>query len=152
MNGPSRASSFEYNRVLRQMSPEQPSSTEITRRVLEELEAFQGIYWLEARGEFQGAYDEVAIWILLAHSGDLDRAHRRFRHVVSSRFYLAHFTVSYITRSPEGEIILDFLADNDEIERAGTSRPLGQNPSLKRSPGSVFPMTRKRERSRRHVH
>lgn len=134
------------------MSRKEPSSTEITYRVLEELEAFQGIYWLEVQGEFHGAYDEVAIWILLNNPADLGRAHRRFRDVVSSRFYLAHFTVSYIVRSPDGEIILDFLADNDEIERAGASRPLGASPSLRRSTTSVFRISAKPERPRRHVH
>lgn len=134
------------------MSHKEPSSTEVTCRVLEELEAFQGIYWLEVRGEFHGAYDEVAIWILLAHPGDLNRAHRRFRDVVSSRFYLVHFTVSYIVRTPSGEVTLDFLADNDEIERAGASRPLGSTPSLSRAGSSVFQMTARSDRSRRHIH
>lgn len=134
------------------MSRKEPSSAEITYRVLEELEAFQGIYWQEVRGEFHGAYDEVAIWILLDSPGDLGRAHRRFRDTLSSRFYLAHFTVSYIVRTPEGEVILDFLADNDEIERAGSSRPLGENPSLRHATGSIFSMAAKPERPRRHVH
>jgi hypothetical protein len=134
------------------MSHKEPSSTEVTYRVLEELEAFQGIYWREVRGEFHGAYDEVVIWILLADAGDLNRAHRRFRDTVASRFYLAHFAVSYIVKSPEGEIILDFLADNDEIERAGASRPLGASPSRKQSATLVFRMTAKPERPRRHVH
>jgi hypothetical protein len=134
------------------MSHKEPSSTEVTYRVLEELEAFQGVYWREVKGEFHGACDEIAIWILLSHVGDIVRAHRRFRDVVSPRFYLARFTVSYIFHTPDGEVLLDFLADNDEIEQAGSSRPLGANPSLMRTPTSIFRRGPKAIGSRRHVH
>lgn len=133
------------------MSHKVPSATEITYRVLEELEAFQGIYWRQVRGEFHGAYDEVAIWILLSEPGDLTRAHRRFRDVVSSRFYLAHFTVSYIVATPEGEMLLECLADNDEIERAGTLRPLGARPSM-HAGSSIFRMAARPETPRRRIH
>ncbi|MGV3548155.1 hypothetical protein [Rhizobium sp.] len=126
-----------------------PSETEITYRVLEELEAFQGVYWKEVQGQFHGAYDEAAIWILLSDAAELPRAHRRFRDVVASRFYLVRFTVFYTVMTPEGELILDCLNDNDEIERAGTSRPLGAHPLPKRSVGSVFNVA---EKPRRHVH
>jgi hypothetical protein len=152
MNQPARASSSESNRVTQSMSRKQPSPTEITWRVLEELEAFQGIYWREVQGEFQGAYDEVAIWILLADAADLNRAHRRLRDVVSPRFYLARFTVSYIVRMPEGEMILDFLDGNDAIERAGAFRPLGERPYLDCKGTSVFRGDPKPARPRRHVH
>lgn len=156
MNGLARASSDECNEYPKPMSRKEPSSTEVTYRILEELEAFQGIYWQEVRGEFHGAYDEAAIWILLSDAADLPRAHRRFRDTVSSRFYLAHFTVSYMVRTTEGEMILDFLGDNDAIERAGASRPLGTCPSLKQSDTSVFRASvqpaRKPERVRRHIH
>ena len=134
------------------MLPKEPSANEIACRLLEELEAFQGIYWQQVRGECHAAYDEIAIWILLASPGDLHRAHRRFRDTVSSRFYLAHFTVSYIVRTPEGEMILDFLTDNDEIERAGMSRSLGANPCRKQQAASVFRLAAEPERPRRHVH
>lgn len=134
------------------MSHKEPSSTEVAYRVLEELEAFQGVYWRKVKGEFHGAYDEVAIWILLSHVGDLARAHRRLRDVLSSRFYLAHFTVSYIFQTPDGEVLLDFLADNDEIEKAGSSRPLGANPALMRTATSIFRPSAKAVVSRRHVH
>lgn len=134
------------------MSHKEPSSTEVAYRVLEELEAFQGVYWCEVKGEFHGAYDEIAIWILLSHAGDIARAHRRFRDVVSPRFYLARFTVSYIVRTPDGEILLDFLADSDEIEQAGSSRPLGASPSLMRAPTSVFRASPGAIGSRRRAH
>ena len=134
------------------MSRKMPSETEITYRVLEELEAFQGVYWKQVQGQFQGAYDEAAIWILLSDAADLPRAHRRFRDVVASRLYLVRFTVSYTVMTPDGELTLDCLNNNEEIERAGTSRPLGAHPSLKRSVGSVFSMAAKPEKPRRHVH
>lgn len=104
------------------------------------------------KGEFQGAFDEIAIWVLLSHGGDLARAHRRLRDVVSSRFYLARFTVSYIFRTPDGEVLLDFLADNDQIERAGSARPLGANPALIRSSTTIFRPGPKAMGLRRHVH
>ncbi len=134
------------------MSRNQQSSNEIPRRVLAELEAFQGIYWQEVRSELHDERGEITIWILLNGPADLCRTHRRFRDVVSSRFYLARFSVSYVTRSPDGEIVLDFLADNDAIESAGTSRPLGISPALRRCSVSLFPMAPRAERSRRHVH
>jgi hypothetical protein len=120
------------------MSRKQPSPTEVTFHVLEDLEAFEGIYWHRVAGEYHGAYDEIAIWILLSDAGALPRAHRRFRDVVASRFYLAHFAVAYMADTPEGRVTLDFLADNDEIERAGSSRPLGSKPALMRSERNVF--------------
>ena len=55
----------------------QPNSAEIAYRALEELEAFQGVYWRAVKGEFHGDFDEIAIWILLTHVGDIARAHRR---------------------------------------------------------------------------
>lgn len=116
----------------------QPNAAEVAYRALEELQAFQGVYWREVKGEFQGDFDEITIWILLTHVGDIARAHRRLRDVVSSRFYLAHFTVSYICWTPAGEMLLDFLADNEEIEKAGSSRPLGINPVLRRAATSIF--------------
>ena len=134
------------------MSHKEPSSAEVAYRVLEELEAFQGVYWREVKGEFQSAYDEIAIFILLSHVGDIARAHRRFRDVVSPRFYLARFTVSYICWTPDGEMLLDFLADNDEIERAGSSRPLGINPVLRRATTSMFRPVVKAISSRRRMH
>jgi hypothetical protein len=134
------------------MSHEVPSPTEITYRVLEELEAFQGIYWRAVRGEFHGAYDEVAIWILLKEAGDLARAHRRFRDVVSSRFYLAHFTVSYLVATPDGEMLLECLVDNDAIERAGASCPLGARPPSMRAGSSLFRIAAGPETPRRRVH
>ena len=134
------------------MSHNQPSSAEVVYRALKELEAFQGVYWREVKAEFQGDHDEIAIWILLTHAGDIARAHRRFRDVVSPRFYLAHFTVSYICWTPDGEMLLDFLADNDEIERAGSSRPLGVNPVLRRTAGSIFQPNVRSINPRRHLH
>jgi len=134
------------------MSCKLPSETEITYRILEELEAYQGIYWKQVRGEFHGNYGEIAIWILLSEAGDIARAHRRFRDVVSPRFYLAHFTVSYSVRTAEGEVLLDFLGDNDEIECAGTTRPLGVNPSLKKTGITVFASCDKPAKARRHIH
>lgn len=120
------------------MQHTQPNAAEAAYRVLEELEAFQGVYWREVKAEFQGDFNEIAIWILLTHVGDIARAHRRLRDVVSPRFYLAHFTVSYICWTPDGEMLLDFLADNEEIERAGSLRPLGINPVLRRAATSIF--------------
>jgi hypothetical protein len=120
------------------MQHTQPNSAEVAYRALEELEAFQGVYWRAVKGEFQGDYNEITIWILLTHAGDIARAHRRLRDVVSPRFYLAHFTVSYICWTPDGEMLLDFLADNEEIEKAGSLRPLGINPVLRRAATSIF--------------
>jgi hypothetical protein len=134
------------------MSHNQPNSAEVVYRALKELEAFQGVYWREVKGEFHGDPDEIAIWILLTHAGDIARAHRRFRDVVSPHFYLARFTVSYICWTPDGEMLLDFLADNDEIERAGSSRPLGINPVLRRAVRSIFQPSVRAISSRRHVH
>jgi hypothetical protein len=134
------------------MSHKEPSSTEVAYRVLEELEAFQGVYWREVKGEFHAAYDEIAIWILLVHVGDIARAHRRFRDVVSSRFYLARFTVSYIVATPDGEVLLDFLSGNDEIEQAGSTRPLGAKPVPRHAPTSIFRPSPKAIASRRHIH
>lgn len=130
----------------------QPNSAEVAYRALEELEALRGVYWRAVKGEFQGDYDEIAIWILLTHVGDIARAHRRVRDVVSPRFYLAHFTVSYICWTPDGEMLLDFLADNDEIEQAGSSRPLGINPVLRRAATSIFRPSVRAISSRRRVH
>jgi len=113
------------------MSRKQPSPTETAWRVLSDLEAYQGVYWREVKGEYQSGtgHDEIAIWILLADANGLERAHRRFRDVVSQHFYLAHFTVSYSVMSPEGPVVLDFLGDNDAIEDAGGPRhPLGTKP------------------------
>ena len=122
------------------MSRKQPSPIEIAWRVLSDLEVCQGVYWRDVKGEYQcgTGYDEIAIWILLADTAGLDRAHRRFRDVVSQHFYLARFTVSYSVMSPEGPVVLDFLGDNDAIEHAGGPRhPLGTKPWLM-TPGGVF--------------
>lgn len=62
------ASSYGSNRVSASMSHKEPSSTEVAYRVLEELEAFQGVYWREVKGEFHTACDEIAIWVLLSMS------------------------------------------------------------------------------------
>jgi hypothetical protein len=132
------------------MQHTQPNSAEVAYRALEELEALQGVYWRAVKGEFQGDHDEVTIWILLTHVGDIARAHRRLRDVVSPRFYLAHFTVSYICWTPDGEMLLDFLADNDE--QAGSSRPLGINPVLRRAATSIFRPSVRAISSRRRVH
>jgi hypothetical protein len=134
------------------MPHNQSNSAEVAYRALEELEAFQGVFWREVKGEFHGDYDEIAIWILLSHVGDIARAHRRLRDVLSPRFYLARFAVSYICWTPDGEVLLDFLADNDEIERAGSSRPLAANPALRRAAASIFRPSVKTIYSRRHVH
>lgn len=130
----------------------QPNSAEVAYRALEELEALNGVYWRAVKGEFQGDHDEVTIWILLTHVGDIARAHRRLRDIVSPRFYLAHFTVSYICWTPDGEMLLDFLADNDEIEQAGSSRPLGINPVLRRAATSIFRPSVRAISSRRRVY
>ena len=130
----------------------QPNSAEIAYRALEELEAFQGVYWRAVKGEFHGDFDEIAIWILLTHVGDIARAHRRLRDVISPRFYLAHFTVSYVCWTPDGEMLLDFLPDNDEIEQAGSSRPLGINPVLRRAATSMFRPSVRAISSRRRIH
>lgn len=124
------------------MSRKQPSPTEITWRVLSELEACDGVYWRKVQGQYQSGtgYDEIAVWILLADASGLERAHRRFRDVVSPHFYLAHFTVSYSVMAPEGQVVLDFLGDNDAIEDAGSPRhPLGSRPWLMTSPGVFGP-------------
>lgn len=122
------------------MSRKLPSPTEIAWRVLAELEACQGVYWREVKGEYHAGtdYEEIAIWILLADAAGLERAHRRFRDVVSQHFYLARFTVSYSVMTPEGRVVLDFLGDNDAIEEAGDPcHPLGAKPWLMTS-GGVF--------------
>lgn len=122
------------------MSRKQPSPTEITWRVLSELEACQGVYWRTVKGEYQcgTGHDEVAIWILLADAAGLERAHRRFRDVVSPHFYVARFSVSYSVMTPDGPMVLDFLGDNDAIEDAGGPRhPLGTKP-WPMSSGGVF--------------
>jgi hypothetical protein len=122
------------------MSRKQPSPTEITWRVLSELEACQGIYWRSVKGEYQygTGHDAVAIWILLADAAGLARAHRRFRDVVSPHFYVARFTVSYSVMTPDGPMVLEFLGDNDAIEDAGgPCHPLGMKPRLMAS-GGVF--------------
>jgi hypothetical protein len=114
------------------MSCKRPSPTEIAWRVLTELEACQGVYWREVKCEYESGtgHDEIAIGILLADAPGLERAHRRFRDVVSQHFYLARFTVSYSVMSP--------LGDNDAIEDAGGPRhPLGTKPWLMTS-GGVF--------------
>lgn len=134
------------------MSHKEPDSAEVAYRVLEELEAFRGVYWREVKGEFHAGYDEIAIWILLTHAGDIARAHRRLRDVLSPRFYLAHFTVSYLCWTPDGEMLVDFMADNDEIEQAGSSRPLGARPVLGRTATSIFKPGAKAVCARRHVH
>lgn len=130
----------------------QPNSAEVAYRTLAELEAFQGVYWRAVKGEFQGDFDEIAIWILLTQAGDIARAHRRLRDVVSPRFYLAHFTVSYLCWTPDGEMLVDFLADNSEIEQAGLSRPLGVNPVLRRAASNIFRPSVRAISSRRRAH
>jgi len=122
------------------MSRKQPSPTEITWRVLSELEACEGIYWRAVKGEYQCGtdHDEVAIWILLTDAAGLERAHRRFRDVVSPHFYVARFSVSYSVMTPDGPMVLDFLGDNDAIEDAGgPCHPLGTKP-WPMSSGGVF--------------
>ena len=130
----------------------QPNSAEVAYRALEELEAFRGIFCREVKGEFHGDFDEITIWILLTHVGDIARAHRRVRDVISPRFYLAHFTVSYICWTPDGEMLVDFLADNNEIEQAGSLRPLGINPVLRRAATSIFRPSVRAISSRRRAH
>ena len=120
------------------MSLRAQSPMEIEWRVMEDLQALDGRYWKEAQGEYHGAYEEMAVWILLAKAEDIDAAHKKFRDVISAYAHLARFTVSYSVRVPEGEMLLEFFSDNDEIDGAGGSRPLGLNPVLKRSGLSVF--------------
>ena len=120
------------------MSRKAHSPMEIEWRVMEDLQALDGRYWKEAQGEYHGAYEEMAVWILLTKAGDIDAAHRKFRDVISAYSDLARFTVSYSVRVPDGEMLLEFLAGNDEIDGIGLHRPLGSNPTLKRSGGSVF--------------
>lgn len=120
------------------MSRKAQSPMEIEWRVMEDLQALDGRYWKEAQGEYHGAYDEMAVWILLTKADDIDAAHRKFRDVISAYSDLARFTVSYSVRVPEGEMLLEFLAGNDDIDGVGLHRALGSNPTLKRSGGSVF--------------
>jgi hypothetical protein len=120
------------------MSRKAQSPMEIEWRVMEDLQALDGRCWKEAQGEYHGAYEEMAVWILLAKAEDIDAAHRKFRDVISAYSDLARFTVSYSVRVPDGEMLLEFLAGNDEIDGIGLDRPLGSNPTLKRSGSSVF--------------
>jgi|EndMetStandDraft_4_1072995.scaffolds.fasta_scaffold614510_2 hypothetical protein len=119
------------------MSRKSPNPTEIEWRVLDDLQALDGKCWKEARGEYHGAYDEMAVWILLMKAQDIDAAHRKFRDVILPYSGLVRFTVSYSLRVPEGEMLLEALS-GDEIALIGVERPLGSNPTLKHSSRSVF--------------
>jgi hypothetical protein len=119
------------------MSRKSPSPTEIEWRVLDALQALNGKFWKEARGEYHGAYDSMGVWILLMKAEDIDAAHRKFRDVILAYSDMVRFTVSYSLRVPEGEMLLEALS-GDEIDLIGVERPLGSNPTLKRSTRNVF--------------
>lgn len=117
------------------MSRKNPSPPEIEWRVLDDLQALEGSAWKEVQGQYQGAYEVMAVWILLAKAEDIDAAHCRFRDVIATYSDLVRFDVSYSVRAPEGEVLLEALSGNDEID---LKRPLGSKPVLKRSGQSVF--------------
>ena len=117
------------------MSRKAPSPTEIEWRVLKDLQALEGRAWKEAQGEYHGAYEEMAVWILLERAEDIEPAHKKFLRVISAYSDLVRFTVSYSVKMPMGEMLLDALSGNDEIYRAHS---LGANPEMKRGAGSVF--------------
>ena len=119
------------------MSRKSPSPREIEWRVLDDLQALDGKCWKEARCEYHGAYDEMAVWILLTKAEDSDAAHRKFRDVILAYSDLVRFSVSYSVRVPDGELLLEALSGN-EIDLIGVEYPLGSNPTLKRSTHSVF--------------
>jgi hypothetical protein len=113
------------------------SPNEIEWRVLEDLQALEGTHWREVQGEYHGTYEEMAIWILLAKAEDIEPAHRKFRDVISAYSCLVRFTVSYSVKVPGGEMLLEFLDGNDQIDGIGVE-PLGSRPALKRTGRSVF--------------
>jgi hypothetical protein len=119
------------------MSRRALSPTEIEWRVLENLQALEGTVWKEVQGEYHGAYEEMAVWILLAKAEDIEPAHRKFRDVIAAYSRLVRFTVSYSMRVPEGEMLLEALS-GDEVALIGVDRALGSNPALKLSSRSVF--------------
>lgn len=119
------------------MSRKSPSPTEVEWRVLDNLQALNGTFWKEVRGEYHGAYSEMAVWILLNRAEDIDTAHRKFRDVILAYSDMVRFTVSYSLRVPEGEMLLEALS-GDEIALIGVERALGSNPTLKLSSRSVF--------------
>lgn len=119
------------------MSYKPPSSSEIEWRVLDSLQAQNGKFWKEARGEYHDAYNDMAVWILLNKAEDIGAAHRKFRDVILAYSDMVRFTVSYSLRVPEGELLLEALS-GDEIAQIGVEHALGSNPTLKRSSRSVF--------------
>jgi hypothetical protein len=119
------------------MSRKAQSPLEIEWRVMEDLQALDGRHWKEAQGEYHGAYEEMAVWILLEKAEDIEAAHRKFRDVIAPYACLARFTVSYSAKVPEGEMLLEFLDGNAEIDGVGM-HALGSKPTLKRSNHSVF--------------
>lgn len=118
------------------MSRKAPGPTEIEWRVLNALRALEGTCWKEVQGEYHGAYEEMAVWILLEKAEDIDTAHKRFRDVISAYSDLVRFAVSYSVRVAASEMLLDALSGNDEIYRRTDS--LGANPQMKRASHSVF--------------
>jgi hypothetical protein len=123
------------------MSYKAPSPTEIEWRVLSDLQALEGTCWKEVQGEYHGAYEEMAVWILLEKAEDIHAAHRKFRDLISAYSTLVRFSVSYSVRVAEGEMLLDALsgsAEIDLIDLTGAERPLGADPTLKRPGRSIF--------------
>lgn len=119
------------------MSYKPPSPSEIEWRVLDSLQDLNGKSWKEARGEYHGTYDAMAVWILLFKAEDIDTAHQTFRDVILGYSDLVRFSVSYSVKAPEGEILLEALS-SDEIALIGITRALGSNPELKTTGRSVF--------------
>lgn len=88
---------------------------------LRALKLHDGLEWKEAQGELHCQYKELPNWIFLSDNSDLANCHKIFTEIVAPYMELIkpfQFTVSYKLWSPDQKIILDFLADNDEITEA----------------------------------
>lgn len=93
----------------------------IERDVLDRLRAQEGRAWREVKGEWQAAYDEFAIWILLYEDSDLAESHAAFVAQVApvmDRIAPVQVTVGYTILKGPLDITVDTLMDSAEILHA----------------------------------
>lgn len=107
-----------------------------------EAQEFSGTIWKEFYSELHSQFKEVPVWILLYEDSNLDEVYVKFKFIAESyihRFPGFNFTVSFEVYRENRLLHIDFLTDNEEIQRGWSLKPpLGSTPSFTRKKSGLF--------------
>lgn len=104
------------------------------------LRRWVGVHWQDVQGELHLQYNELPTWIMLYEDTDIDKAHRALCETLEpfmASIAPLQFTVTYLILTPEFQITVESLMDNDEILEGLTRPGFGKLPTtdIRRSDG-----------------